>query len=96
MAYALLAGVPAIYGIYTSIFPVIVYCIFGPSKHISMGKILDQYKKGKSLLVHFFHDEISLFAIASCVTSYIIDNISNRKKNIVGNKSLIPIKHKSK
>ena len=43
MAYALLAGVPAIYGIYTSIFPVIVYCIFGPSKHISMGKKIFDY-----------------------------------------------------
>jgi MFS superfamily sulfate permease-like transporter len=39
MAYALLANVPAIYGIYTSIFPVIVYCIFGPSKHVSMGML---------------------------------------------------------
>ena len=37
MAYAILANVPAIYGIYTSIFPAIVYCIFGPSKHVSMG-----------------------------------------------------------
>jgi MFS superfamily sulfate permease-like transporter len=39
MAYALLANVPAIYGIYTSIFPVIIYCIFGPSKHVSMGTL---------------------------------------------------------
>lgn len=38
MADALLADVPVILGIYCSIFPVIIYCIFGSSRHISIGK----------------------------------------------------------
>jgi len=37
MAYANLAEVDPIYGLYTAIFPVIVYAIFGPSKHVFMG-----------------------------------------------------------
>ena len=37
MAYAALAGVPAIIGLYTSFFPPILYALFGTSKHISLG-----------------------------------------------------------
>ena len=38
MADALLADVPVILGIYCSIFPVIIYGIFGSSRHISIGR----------------------------------------------------------
>ena len=51
MAYALLADVPAILGIYVSVFPVFVYAIFGPSHHISLG-ILDQSR----LRLHHFNN----------------------------------------
>jgi len=37
MAYALLAGMPPIYGLYSSIVPVFVYAIFGTSQHLSLG-----------------------------------------------------------
>ena len=40
MADALLADVPVILGIYCSIFPVIIYGIFGSSRHISIGKLI--------------------------------------------------------
>ena len=41
MADALLADVPVILGIYCSIFPVIIYGIFGSSRHISIGWFLN-------------------------------------------------------
>jgi SulP family sulfate permease len=37
MAYALLAGMPTIYGLYTSIVPLYIYAVFGTSQQLSMG-----------------------------------------------------------
>ena len=37
MAYASLAGIPPVYGLYASFFAPIIYTFFGTSKHISVG-----------------------------------------------------------
>ena len=37
MAYAMLAGLPPIYGLYASIVPTVVYALFGTSRHMPVG-----------------------------------------------------------
>src|SRR5215217_5286704 len=37
MAYALLAGLPTIYGLYASTVPALVYALFGTSRHMPVG-----------------------------------------------------------
>jgi MFS superfamily sulfate permease-like transporter len=39
MSYALLAGLPAVYGLYGALVPVFVYAVFGSSRHLAVGPV---------------------------------------------------------
>ncbi len=39
MAYASIAGLPAVYGLYASIIPIIIYALFGTSRQLAVGPV---------------------------------------------------------
>ncbi len=39
MAYASIAGLPAVYGLYASIIPIIIYAVFGTSRQLAVGPV---------------------------------------------------------
>ena len=43
LAFALLANLQPVYGLYASFMPVIAYSIFGTSRHLSVGKCMSLY-----------------------------------------------------
>ena len=70
MAYALVAGVPPVYGLYASLLPLIVYAIVGRSRELALGPgALDTLLIGvtiSSLSIANQPDAATVAAISPC------------------------------
>ena len=56
MSYALLAGLPAVFGLYGAFVPVLVYAIFGSSRHLAVGPVAVTSLLLRNSLVELFPD----------------------------------------
>ncbi|CAG5047199.1 unnamed protein product [Parnassius apollo] len=68
MAYALLAEVPPIVGLYMAFFPVLVYVIFGTSPHVSMGTFAVACLMAGKVVTQYAHPEFANIANATNLT----------------------------
>ncbi|XP_053400591.1 solute carrier family 26 member 6-like [Mercenaria mercenaria] len=68
MAYALLAELPPVVGLYMAFFPVLIYFIFGTSKHISMGTVALCSLLTGSVISRFYNPELAASILGPDVT----------------------------
>lgn len=72
MAYSLLAELPPVVGLYMAFFPVLIYFIFGTSKHISMGTVALCSLLTGSVISRFYNPTLASSVLGQNVTDSLV------------------------
>ncbi|KAJ8666880.1 hypothetical protein QAD02_008542, partial [Eretmocerus hayati] len=87
MAYAILGNVPPIVGIYMAFFPVLVYFVFGTSRHNSMGTFaVTCMMTGKIVLSHS-----SISGVVSANSTSLTPDFEDHAEHIVSQETFSPV-----
>lgn len=76
MGYALLANLPPVTGIYMAFFPVLLYVIFGTSRHNSMGKSISKIHDSLAMIDTHFLSSTGTFAVISLMVGKVVTTYS--------------------
>ncbi|WAQ98886.1 S26A4-like protein [Mya arenaria] len=76
MAYALLAELPPVVGLYMAFFPVLIYFLFGTSRHISMGTVALCSLLTGSVISRFYTPELAATVLGTNRTEGILHNMT--------------------
>ncbi|XP_060582816.1 prestin-like isoform X2 [Ruditapes philippinarum] len=77
MAYSLLAELPPVVGLYMAFFPVLIYFIFGTSKHISMGTVALCSLLTGSVISRFYNPELAKSVLGQNVTNALVQEANS-------------------
>ncbi|XP_052282079.1 sulfate anion transporter 1-like isoform X2 [Dreissena polymorpha] len=76
MAYALLAELPPVVGLYMAFFPVLMYFIFGTSRHVSMGTVALISLLTGSVVSRFYDPSLASAVLGANQTEEILHNMT--------------------
>ncbi|GAV08961.1 hypothetical protein RvY_18577 [Ramazzottius varieornatus] len=74
MAYGKLAGVPHVYGLYTSFFPLLMYTLMGTSRHVSVGTFAVVSLMTSKIVRDYEHREAKVLTDAGLASNWTQDN----------------------
>jgi len=76
MAFSILAGLPPVFGLYTSFYPVLLYTFMGTSRHISVGTFPVTSLLTQSVIVRLTSSEEENLMLTNTTTQSVETTVS--------------------